>query len=36
LRKPDDASASGLSVTFPFNISLGIPLSYGVISRLWA
>ncbi|MFN5757451.1 MAG: sodium-dependent bicarbonate transport family permease [Planctomycetia bacterium] len=25
-----------LSVTFPFNISLGIPLYYGVISRLWA
>ena len=24
-----------LSVTFPFNISLGIPLYYGVISRLW-
>ncbi|MFM7036015.1 MAG: hypothetical protein ACKOYJ_12685 [Planctomycetia bacterium] len=25
-----------MSVTFPFNISLGIPLYYGVISRLWA
>jgi len=25
-----------LSVTFPFNISVGIPLYYGVISRLWA
>lgn len=24
-----------LSVTFPFNISLGIPLYYGVISRIW-
>lgn len=24
-----------LSVTFPFNISLGIPLYYGAISRLW-
>jgi hypothetical protein len=24
-----------LSVTFPFNISLGIPLYYGVISRVW-
>ncbi|MBU6308344.1 MAG: sodium-dependent bicarbonate transport family permease [Planctomycetes bacterium] len=25
-----------LSVTFPLNISVGIPLYYGVISRLWA
>ncbi|MGB8854063.1 MAG: sodium-dependent bicarbonate transport family permease [Pirellulales bacterium] len=25
-----------LSVTFPFNISVGIPLYYSVISRLWA
>jgi hypothetical protein len=25
-----------LSVTFPFNISVGIPLYYGVIERLWA
>lgn len=25
-----------LSVTFPFNISVGIPLFYGVISRIWA
>lgn len=25
-----------LSVTFPFNISLGIPLYYGVIDRLWS
>ena len=25
-----------LSVTFPFNISLGIPLYYGVIGRLWS
>jgi hypothetical protein len=24
-----------LSVTFPFNISVGIPLYYGLISRLW-
>jgi hypothetical protein len=24
-----------LSVTFPFNISLGIPLYYGLISRIW-
>ncbi|MEI8228135.1 MAG: sodium-dependent bicarbonate transport family permease [Planctomycetota bacterium] len=24
-----------LSVTFPFNISVGIPLYYGVISRIW-
>lgn len=25
-----------LSVTFPFNISVGIPLYFGLISRLWA
>jgi len=25
-----------LSVPFPFNISVGIPLYYGVISRIWA
>lgn len=25
-----------LSVTFPFSISVGIPLYYGVISRIWA
>jgi len=24
-----------LSVTFPFNLSVGIPLYYGLISRLW-
>ena len=23
-------------VTFPFNMSVGIPLYYGVISRIWA
>jgi hypothetical protein len=24
-----------LSVTFPFNISIGIPIYYSVISRIW-